>query len=36
MGYVIISSLAAYPGERAEAEERVKSVACSVEQVAQE
>ncbi len=36
MGYVIISSLAAYPGERAEAEERIKSVTCTVEQVAQE
>jgi uncharacterized membrane protein len=35
-GFVIISALAAYQGERAEAEERVKSVACTVEQVAQE
>jgi uncharacterized membrane protein len=35
-GFVIISALAAYPGERAEAEARVKSVACGVEQVAQD
>jgi hypothetical protein len=35
-GFVIISALAAHPGEHAEAEERVKSVACEIEQVAQE
>ena len=35
-GFVIVSSLAAYPGERAGAEEHVKSVSCAVEQVAQE
>jgi uncharacterized membrane protein len=35
-GFVMIGALAAYPGERAEAEERVKSVACAVEQVAQD
>ena len=34
-GFVMISALAAYPGERAEAEERVKSVTCAVEQVGQ-
>ena len=33
-GFVVISALAAYPGERPEAEERVKSVACGVEQIA--
>jgi uncharacterized membrane protein len=35
-GFVIISALAAYQSERAEAEERVKSVACTVEQIAQD
>jgi uncharacterized membrane protein len=35
-GFVFISALAAYQSERAEAEERVKSVACTVEQVAQD
>jgi uncharacterized membrane protein len=35
-GFVIIGALAAYPGEKAEAEERVKSVACAVEQVTQD
>src|SRR3984893_1331069 len=35
-GFVIISAFAAYQSERAEAEERVKSVACTVEQTAQD
>lgn len=35
-GFVIISALAAYPSEQAEAEERAKSIACTIEQVAQE
>jgi uncharacterized membrane protein len=35
-GFVIISALAAYQGERTAAEERVKSVACTVEQIAPE
>lgn len=35
-GFVMIGALAAHPGERAEAEERVNSVACAVEQIAQE
>ncbi|MCI0598963.1 MAG: hypothetical protein L0Y50_11670 [Beijerinckiaceae bacterium] len=33
-GFVIASALAAYPGERADAEERIKSVSCAVEQIA--
>jgi uncharacterized membrane protein len=35
-GFVIIGALAAHQSERAEAEERAKSVACTVEQVAQD
>ncbi|MGB6177105.1 MAG: hypothetical protein WBF43_12395 [Methylocella sp.] len=35
-GFVIVSALAAYRSERADAEERVKSVVCAVEQVAQD
>jgi uncharacterized membrane protein len=35
-GFVIVSALAAYPGEKADAEERTKSVSCTVEQVAQD
>ncbi|MGH6834521.1 MAG: DUF1254 domain-containing protein [Methylocella sp.] len=34
-GFVIVSALAAYQSDRADAEERVKSVVCAVEQVAQ-
>jgi uncharacterized membrane protein len=34
-GFVMISALAAYPGERGEAEERLKAVTCDVEQVAE-
>ncbi len=35
-GFVIISALAAHQSERAEAEERVKSVACAVEPIGQD
>ncbi|MGH6813107.1 MAG: DUF1254 domain-containing protein [Methylocella sp.] len=35
-GFVIVSALAAYRSDRADAEERVKSVVCAVEQVAQD
>jgi uncharacterized membrane protein len=35
-GFVLIGALAVLPGERAEAEERVKSVSCGVEQIAQD
>jgi uncharacterized membrane protein len=35
-GFVIISALAAYQSQRTEAEERIKSVACTVEQIAQD
>lgn len=35
-GFVLIGALAALPGERAEATERVKSVSCGVEQIAQD
>ncbi|MGH6800865.1 MAG: DUF1254 domain-containing protein [Methylocella sp.] len=35
-GFVIVSALAAYQSDRANAEQRVKSVVCGVEQVAQE
>ncbi|MGH6852693.1 MAG: DUF1254 domain-containing protein [Methylocella sp.] len=35
-GFVIVSALAAYRSERADAKERVKSVVCAVEQVAQD
>ncbi|HUI20096.1 MAG TPA: hypothetical protein VLZ74_03525 [Methylocella sp.] len=35
-GFVVVSGLAAYRSDRAEAEERVKSVACTIEQVAQD
>ncbi|MGH6843863.1 MAG: DUF1254 domain-containing protein [Methylocella sp.] len=34
-GFVIVRALAAYQSDRADAEERVKSVVCAVEQVAQ-
>jgi uncharacterized membrane protein len=32
-GFVIVGALFAYPSERAEAEERVKSVSCGIEQI---
>jgi len=35
-GFVIVSALAAYPGERSDAEARAKSVSCAVEKVAEE
>lgn len=35
-GFVVVSALAAFPGERAEAEERLKSVSCGIEQIAQD
>src|ERR1700731_183290 len=35
-GFVIVSALADYQSNRADAEERVKSVVCAVEQVAQD
>ena len=35
-GFVLIGALAALPSERAEAKERVKSVSCGVEQIAQD
>jgi uncharacterized membrane protein len=35
-GFVIVSALAAYQSDRTDAEERVKSVVCAVEQVAQD
>jgi uncharacterized membrane protein len=35
-GFVIVSTLAAYQSDRADAEERVKPVVCAVEQVAQD
>ncbi|WGJ15059.1 hypothetical protein QEV83_01765 [Methylocapsa sp. D3K7] len=35
-GFVIVSSLAAFPGEKADATERVKAVSCAVEQVAED
>jgi uncharacterized membrane protein len=35
-GFVIVSALAGYQSDRADAEERVKSVICAVEQVAQD
>jgi hypothetical protein len=35
-GFVIVSALAGYQSDRADAEARVKSVACAVEQVAQD
>jgi uncharacterized membrane protein len=35
-GFAIVSALASYQSDRADAEERVKSVACAVEQVAQD
>jgi uncharacterized membrane protein len=35
-GFVIVSALAVYQSERADAEQRVKSVVCAVEQVAQD
>lgn len=35
-GFVIISALASFPGERAEAEARVKSVSCQVEHISQD
>ncbi|MGH6850919.1 MAG: DUF1254 domain-containing protein [Methylocella sp.] len=35
-GFVIVSALAAYPSERAAAEERVKSIVCAAKQVAQD
>jgi uncharacterized membrane protein len=35
-GFVIVSALAVYQSDRADAEERVKSVICAVEQVAQD
>lgn len=35
-GYAIVSALAARPGERAEAEERVAAVSCGVEQIAED
>ena len=35
-GFVIISSLAAYPGERADAEERLKPVSCGIEHIGQD
>ncbi len=35
-GFVIVSALAAYQSDRADAEERVKPVVCAVEQVAQD
>jgi hypothetical protein len=33
---VIVSALSVYQSDRADAEERVKSVVCTVEQVAQD
>jgi uncharacterized membrane protein len=35
-GFAIVSALASYQSDRADAEERVKSVVCAVEQVAQD
>ncbi len=35
-GFVLIGALAVMPGERAEAQERVKSVSCRVEPIAQD
>lgn len=35
-GFVVISALAAFPSERARAEERVKSVSCAVEPIAED
>ncbi|MCI0600020.1 MAG: hypothetical protein L0Y60_10980 [Beijerinckiaceae bacterium] len=35
-GFVVASALAAYPGERGDAEERIKSVSCGVERIAQD
>lgn len=35
-GFVFVSALAAYPSDRADAQERVKPVDCAVEQIAQE
>ncbi len=35
-GFVFVSALAAYPSERADAQERVKPVDCADEQIAQE
>jgi uncharacterized membrane protein len=35
-GFVIVSALAAYQSDKVDAEERVKSVVCAVEQVAQD
>jgi uncharacterized membrane protein len=35
-GFVIISSLASYPGDRVDAEERLKLVTCRLEQIAQD
>jgi uncharacterized membrane protein len=35
-GFVLIGALAALPSERADAEERVKSVSCGVEQIEQD
>jgi uncharacterized membrane protein len=35
-GFVIVSALSVYQSDRADAEERVKSVVCTVEQVAQD
>jgi uncharacterized membrane protein len=35
-GFVIVSALSVYQSERADAEERIKSVVCAVEQVAQD
>jgi hypothetical protein len=35
-GFVIVSALAGYQSDRADSEARLKSVACAVEQVAQD
>jgi uncharacterized membrane protein len=35
-GFVIVSALSVYQSERADAEERVKSIVCAIEQVAQD
>jgi hypothetical protein len=35
-GFVIVSALALDQGDRADAEKRIKSVVCAVEQVAQD
>ena len=35
-GFVVISALVAFPSERARAEERIKSVSCAVEPIAEE